>query len=283
MTAIDRDGVYDIPADQYHAHQALSSSGARKLLPPSCPARFKYEWDKPPAPRRVFEIGHAAHKVVLGSGPELVLVDRDRWDTNEVKEQVAEIRAAGNVPLKKAEYEQVQAMAKALADHPYAGALFNPDRGGKPEQSLFWRDAETGVTCRARLDWLPDLDRRGRLIVPDYKTAAAGDPESIGRGLDSYGYHQQAGWYLDAITALDLAKRAAFVFVVQEKTPPYLVTVAEVGAESMRVARHRNQQARQIFADCLKSDRWPGYSDDEPVIVSLPGWALNRFYEETGL
>ena len=29
-------GVVDMTADAYHRHEALSSSGARKLLPPSC-------------------------------------------------------------------------------------------------------------------------------------------------------------------------------------------------------------------------------------------------------
>lgn len=282
MTVIDRDGVYDIPADEYHSHSALSSSGARLLLPPSCPAKFKWRWDNPQPVKRVFEIGHAAHKTVLGVGPDLVLVDAERWDTKDTKVKVAQIRADGGVPLKQHEFDQVHAMAKALADHPYAGALFNPDRGGKPEQSLFWMDRETDIKCRARLDWLPDTERSGRLIIPDYKSAADCDPESIGTALHNFGYARQAAWYLDAVTALGLAEQVAFLFVVQEKTPPYLVTVAEVDAESLRIGRAYNQIARRLMRECLINDYWPGYSDEGPVLASLPGWAKNRFYEETG-
>lgn len=276
-------GTHDgIPVEVYHRHPALSSSGARRLLPPSCPALFKHLRDNGQPVKRAFEIGHAAHKMVLGVGPELVLVDAERWDTNETKAQVADIRATGGVPLKRAEYEQVQAMAKAVADHPYAGALFNPDRGGKAEQSLFWTDEKTGVDCRARVDWLPET-HRGRLILPDYKSAVEVDPESIGKALHNYGYAMQAAYYLDGIAALGLAERAAFVFVVQMKTPPYLVTVAEVDAESLLIGRHYNGVARRIFADCTERDYWPGFSDMDPVTVSLPGYAKNRFYEETGL
>lgn len=275
-------GVYDIPAEEYHRHPALSSSGARKLLPPSCPALYKHHRDHGQPTRRVFEIGHAAHKMVLGVGPALVLVDEERWDAKVTKARVAAIRAAGGVPLKRAEYEQVQAMAKAVADHPYAGALFNPDRGGKPEQSLFWTDPKTGVDCRARVDWLPE-PHRGRLILPDYKSAAEVDPESIGKALHNYGYAMQAPFYLDGLAALGLAERAAFVFVVQMKTPPYLVTVAEVDAESLRIGQHYNDLARRTYAECTASDYWPGFSDMDPVTVSLPGYAKNRFYEETGL
>lgn len=275
-------GIVDMPADEYHRHEALSSSGARKLLPPSCPALFKHERDHGQPTRRVFEIGTAAHKVNLGVGPELVLVDAERWDTNKTKAEVADIRARGGIPLKRGEFDQIQAMAKALREHPYAGRLFDPDRGGKAEQNLFWTDAKTGVDCRARVDWLPATPRSGRLILPDYKTAAEVDKESINKALHNYGYAQQAPWYLDAITALGLAEKVAFLFVAQMKTAPYLVTVAEVDAESLQIGRDYNDLARRTFAECTASGRWPGFSDDGPIVAGLPGYARNRYYEETG-
>lgn len=282
MTATKLHGVVDMPAEEYHRHGALSSSGARRLLPPSCPALFKHERDHGQPTKRVFEIGTAAHKKVLGVGPKLVLVDSERWDTNKIKERLAEIRAAGDVPLKASEFEQIEAMAKALREHPYAGRLFDPERGGKAEQNLFWTDEKTGVDCRARVDWLPTTSRSGRLILPDYKTADKVDRESIDKALHNFGYGRQAPWYLDAITALGLAERAAFLFVAQMKTPPYLVTVAEVDAESMQIGRDYNDLARRTFAECTASGRWPGFSDDGPIVAGLPGYARNRYYEETG-
>lgn len=279
MTALH--GIVDMTAEEYHAQPALSSSGARKLLPPSCPALFKHEREHGQPTKRVFEIGTAAHKTVLGVGPKLVLIDAERWDTNDTKKRVADVRAEGGVPLKRAEFEQINAMAKALREHRYAAALFDPDRGGKPEQNLFWADEKTGVDCRARVDWLPPT-RRGRLILPDYKSADKVDKESINKALHNFGYAMQAPWYQDAITALGLAERVGFLFVAQMKTPPYLVTVAEVDAESLAIGRHYNERAREVFAQCTATNRWPGFSDDEPIIVGLPGYARNRYYEETG-
>lgn len=275
-------GVHQMDAETYHRRPELSSSGAKLLLPPNCPALFRYEQDHQRPTKRTFEIGHAAHQQVLGVGPELVLVDADRWDTKAIKEELADIRAAGNVPLKRPEFEQVQEMARVLRAHPYAGALFDPQRGGKAEQSLFWTDAETGVSCRARLDWLPAVNRRGRMIIPDYKSAAAVDPESISKALDNFGYAMQDTWYTDAVLALGLAESAAFLFVFQMKTPPFLVTVAEVVAESRLAGRFYNRQARQLFAECTATDRWPGFSDDGPLPISLPGYALNQYYERSG-
>jgi hypothetical protein len=294
-------GVYDIQADLYHRDPvpggSLSSSGARDLLPPSCPARYRYDRDHPEEreTKPAWDEGHAAHKLVLGTGPELVLVDRPRWDTNEVKAQIKEIRASGGVPLKREPYERVHAMAEVIRKHPVASALFNPARG-HAEQSLFWRDPHTGVWLRARLDWYPHFTTYrggqpvtgqgypGRLIIPDYKTCHSAAPEKLAKAVYDFGYHQQGAWYIDAVKATCPAGQhpdfePAFVFVCQEKTPPYLVTVIEPDAMAVRIARHLNRQAIDLYAECVASGRWPGYSDDVEL-VGLPGWVENRYLQE---
>lgn len=283
MTATKLHGIVDMTADDYHAHPALSSSGARKLLPPSCPAKFKHERDHGQPPKADFDFGKAAHKRVLGVGEEVVVIDAGDYKTKAAQEARDQAHAEGKVPILPKEDAVIDEMVKALREHPLASALLDPQRGGKPEQSAFWTDPETGIDCRARFDWLPALDNRGRLIVPDYKTARAADLDSIGRSLDDYGYARQAAWYLDAVKALGLAEAAAFVFVVQEKTAPYLVTVTDIDATSLAAGGFYNRRARQVFAECTATGRWPGYVPDGEVgTASLPGWALNRYFEESG-
>ena len=279
---ITEPGIYQITNDEYHADPvpggSLSSSGARKLLPPSCPALFRHEQDTEQAPKKVFDLGNAAHKLVLGEGPDLVRIDATEWRTGAAKAEVAAVRDTGGVPLKPAEYEQVHAMADALRRHPVAAALFDPARG-KPEQSLFWRDPPTGVTRRARLDWLP-APRAGRLIIPDYKTCRSAEPAALAKAVHDYGYHCQADWYRTGARALDLAdEHAAFVFVCQEKTAPYLVTVFEPDAAALRIGAAKNRRAIQVYAECTATGHWPGYSDDV-VPLSLPVWAEIRETEE---
>jgi hypothetical protein len=276
---ITEPGIYQMTNEEYHADRgSLSSSGARLLLPPSCPALFRHAQDTPAEPKKTFELGTAAHKLVLGEGPDLVQVDAEKWTTNAVKAEVAAIRDEGGIPLKPAEYEQVHAMADALRRHPIAAALFDPARG-RPEQSLFWRDRPTGVMRRARFDWLPDA-RSGRLIIPDYKTCRSAEPAALERAVQEFGYHQQDDWYRAAARALDLADdSAAFVFVCQEKTAPYLVTVVEMDATARRIGAARNRRALEVFAECTESGVWPGYSDDI-AYLSLPTWAAIRDTEE---
>lgn len=279
---ITEPGVYDgMRDDVYHRDPvpagSLSSTGARKLLPPSCPALFRHDQLNPPPPKATFDLGHAAHREVLGVGPDLVMVDRPRWDTNEVKAEVADIRAAGGVPLKRAEFEQVKAMAAALRKHPLASALLLPDRG-KAEQSAFWVDDDTDVWRRARYDWLPNSGG-GQMFASDYKTTVSAAPDKIQKTIHEYGYHQQAAWYLDGIKALGLAEDVSFVFIFQMKTAPYLVTVADCVTSALMVGRDRNRRALRTYRDCVASGHWPGFSDDVEHIA-LPPWAENAHYAE---
>jgi hypothetical protein len=268
-------GVYDMTNEEYHRDPvpggSLSSSGARKLLAPSCPARFRHDQLNGQAPSETFDFGHAAHLMVLGEGADLYVVDADGWTTKAARAERDEARAGGMVPILRHQHEQVRAMAAVLRQHPIAGGMFD-HRYGSPEQSLFWEDVSTGVWRRARLDWLPDATD-GRMIVADYKTTVAADPESISRSVHNYGYHQQAAWYLDAVRALDLADSSAvMVFVFQEKTAPYLVNVVQLDQVALRIGRDRNRKAIAAYQACVESGRWPGYSD-RIEIISLPVWA----------
>jgi hypothetical protein len=265
-TLITEPGIYSIPADEYHAHPALSSSGARRLLPPSCPALFKWERDNGQGHKRVFDFGHAAHKMVLGDGPELVVVDAADWRTKAAKEERDAAYAEGNVPLLPAEFETVQLMAAEQRRHP---AAFEPT-SGKPEQSLFACDPATGVWLRARLDWLPDPSD-GRMRIVDYKTTVSAEPAAFARSVAKFGYYMQAAWYLDIVHALGIADDPAFVFIAQEKTPPYLVCVFELDEYALRIGRKRNREAIEVFADCTARGEWPGYAT-EVATISLPAW-----------
>ena len=271
---ITEPGVYDLPVEAYHSDPveggSLSCSGARRLIPPSCPAKFRWHADNPGedhAPH--FDLGSAAHKLVLGAGADIVVIDADSWRTKAAREAQEAAYDAGQIPLLAADMATVEAMAEALAAHPIAGRMFVDGRG-KPEQTLVWRDERTGIMRRALLDWLPNSGR----AFPDYKTAASAWPEDFRRPADRFGYASQASWYLDGVRALGLGgDDAAFVFVVQEKEPPYVVSVIELDSLSLRIGAQRNRAALSIYQYCCETGEWPGYGDDV-ALVSLPEWVL---------
>jgi hypothetical protein len=236
-------GLYGgVTADQYHADPvpggSLTSSGARALLPPSCPALFR-------------------HKQLLGAGAGVVEIDAKDWRTNAAKAAKAEAHANGLVPLLSKDLATVHEMADALRSHPEAAALLAPG-SGEPEQVVVWQDHDTGVWCRAMFDWLRRRPPTGRRILVDYKTCASAEPGDINKAVGNFGYHQQAEWYRDAARWLD-GTDPGFLFIFQERTPPYLVTVAELDPVARRIGAARNRWARQTYAHCMAADVWPSY------------------------
>jgi hypothetical protein len=275
-------GVYDVPEDTYHADPvpahhggSLSVSGAKLLLPPSCPAI--YQWARThPTHSDAFDFGHAAHKKVLGAGADIVVIDADDWRGKAARDARDQARAEGKIPLLAKDDAISDAMAAKVREHPIASALLDPDHG-KPEQSLFAQDEESGgVWLRGRLDWLPDPGP-GRMILCDYKTTAdVGDPAAFGRAMGNYGYHAQAAWYLDLARALGLADDdAAFVFIVQSKQAPYLVSVIEPDAHALRVGREENRAAIELYAECTSTGIWPDFGGGV-ALASLPPYYATR-------
>ena len=264
----------NITAEEYHADPveggSLSSTGARDLLPPSCPALFRWKRDNPQPHKPAFDLGHAAHRHVLNDGADIIEIDAPDWRTKAAKAERDEAHEAGNTPLLSKDVRLVEKMAAAIRRDDIASALFNPEHG-QPEQTLIWHDELTGVTCRVRLDWLPN-PTNGRLIIPDYKSCHSAEPQALRRSIGQFGYHQQADFYLTAAKALGLAgDDAAFLFVCQEKTPPYLVTVVELDGTAMKIAAARNRWARETYAYCTERDQWPSYVDGI-AHLALPAW-----------
>jgi len=270
-------GVYELDELDYFADPvpegSLSTSGAKLLL--ECPAKYRWAQDHPEPHKRAFDLGHVVHKLVLGKGAEFVALDFRDYKTKAAQTARDEAYAAGKTPILRHELDAATEMAAAVLRDPLAGKLFNPNRG-KPEQSLFWRDPETGVMRRARLDWLPDGSGR-RFIVPDLKTAVSADPKGLGKVCHNFNYAMQAGAYLDAVRALGLDVDPSFVFVFVEKAAPFLVQLGQLDAEAMRVGRELNRKAIAKYVECRTSDVWPGYTPTPQVVpISLPSWAIHQ-------
>lgn len=270
----------DIPEEEYHRHiGSLSQSGAKLIL--QAPALFDYERQHPVV-KRIFEYGSAAHQKVLGVGPEIVVIQRtitnrkgdvlDVVDAKDLRTDSAqahqkEIRAAGGIPVLRKEYNQIEAMADRLANHKRAMEVFS---GGQAEISAWCVDEYTGVMRRARFDYLAPR------VCGDYKTAESADPWAFARKAVDYGYDIQAAWYLDLLEDLGVDVEA-FAFVVQQKTPPYLVSVVELDEDSIEHGRRRYMRALEIFRSCTESGYWPPFvPEHEHRTVRIPEYHLRR-------
>lgn len=275
----------------YHADPALSASGAKRLLLPGCPALFKHDRDNGGRPnKRAFDVGHAAHAAVLGTGLEVEVVNKvtrdkqvvpaDDYTTKSAQEHRDAIYASGKVPLLEREALHVEEMAQALRRHELAAKLLDPDHG-TPEVSVFWHDDVHGIDRRARFDWLPNPTDNGLMLLPDYKSTVCAEPRAFSRSVWSFGYDMQAVFYADAAFAAGLATDVDFVFIAQETTAPYLVTVHRLDHDAQRIGRARVDEACRLFRECTDTDTWPGYTDAADVqYVGPPAWLADTYLED---
>lgn len=272
------DGKYaSIPDDVYHADlTSLSSSGARALLRGTA-EEFDYNRRKPSDPNKNYDFGHAAHKMVLGVGSKLALLDpkvcghtkdgkvaANPASTSEWKAAAAAARKRGQLPIAKWDMEKAQTMAGKVFQHRIARRLLSDVEA---EHSIYWHDDETGVRRRIRPDAMPV---KGRPIVIDYKTAADASDAAFERSVAEYGYHMQQAFYEDGLAELGLVD-VGFLFVVQSKTAPYSVNVCQIRPEIVELGRRQNRVAIEIFDRCSSSGVWPGWEGIHTV--GMAGWS----------
>lgn len=254
---------------EYHRSPGLSQSGIKLLL--DSPARYAYAV-KHPTFSKTFDVGHAAHAKVLGTGAEVAVIPEDicasngATSTKAAKEFIAEARKAGLIPLKADVVTEIDAMAEALLEHGTARAIMESE--GKAELSMKW---ETGGTvCRGRVDWATSFSD-GTPVLVDYKTCLSAAPRKWQRSVVDYGYDSQAAWYMDGWGAIT-GERPWFGFIIQEKGAPYLVAVRDLDSAFIMRGQERNQRGLEIYRECKASGLWPGYTE-EIETTYLPAWA----------
>lgn len=275
-------GIYDgVESKHYHLdpceQPSLSASIAHILVTRSP----KHAWTDHPRlnsdfrrhEETKFDIGTAAHAVLLEGDGKIEVIAADDWRSKAAKEQRDEARAAGKTPLLASQagdlLEMVETARAQLAAFDLDPAVFTD---GKPEQTLVWN--EYGVTCRCRLDWLHD----DLSAVDDYKTtSASADPSRWVKTMYGIGGDVQAAFYLRGLEAL-YGLRPEWRYVVQETYPPYALSVVTLAASVLEIGGDKVEKAIGIWRSCLDSGEWPAY----PAVaerVEIPSYEETRWLE----
>jgi hypothetical protein len=280
---IDKPGLYDMPAEEYHADPApvpsLSASIAARLLDETplhaSLAHPRLTAEPIEMESKAMDLGTAAHALVLEGRDVVIYVDAPDWRTAAAKTARDDARAAGKAPLLLKDKGQLEAMHATLLDHLNEhgeGIFILP---GKAEQALVWE--EDGTWFRSRLDWL----RASLDFIADYKTTATtADPDGWQRRLFDGGYDIQCAMNIRGLKAVRAAMGlpdvpVEFRFVVQEVTMPYAASVLALTPAAMAYANDRLDQAIEIWRECMATGKWPAY----PTLtcyVDAPGWAQAR-------
>lgn len=290
MTKLTNPGRFDdLPMDAYHSDimaegPSVSASSLWTMLS-ECPAKY---WDasymNPAAtidePSKALNFGKAAHALALGE-PEFaanfVICPHDKLNANPGKQwhdgwkQRVASGEEGRTLVRADDFEAVQAMAASLRRSPQVGGAFCD---GRPEVSLIWKDAETGIYCKSRPDWLPNDP--GAAFLQDYKTARSISPDKLSRDVFGYGYHIQAAMQVDAAEIVLGTKPLGIAHICQEKEPPYLAELRMFTPEQIDHGRRQYRRALRLFAAC-----WERHLAGKPPRVAWPGYTESPQYFET--
>jgi hypothetical protein len=270
-----REGVHTIDAETYHKDPApkpsLSSHLAALLLAksprhtwmahPRLNPDFKEEHD----PR--FDIGRAAHALMLEGSAIFEIIDAPNWKSEAARDERRAVARTGKVALLEHEWTQVSTMVKlARAQLRQTDEAFSAFRDGEPERVVIWRDGP--VWCRARLDWL----QRGRGFIFDYKTTngSAAPRAWSARQMYDIGGDIQAGFYMRGATKV-LKRPMQFRFVVQETSPPYAISVVGLSPAALEMAAQDVQEAIDLWAACQRRKKYPGYPT-RTFYADAPTW-----------
>ncbi len=266
-------GIYfDVPMQQYLAWDCVSASGLGEIQrSPAHAKAYTEQFVEVGNDDSVATIvGTAAHTAVLESdhfrrryirGPD------GNWSHKAPKDEVAALRTdnPGCVVLKPAKFDAVLAARDAIFAHPTASQLLHA--ATSVEVSIVWDDAETGIRCKARPDFLiPDWETIG-----DLKSAADAGRGGFARAIANFGYNRKAAFYLDGMNTL-VGGYNEFAFIAFEKEPPYATAVYELFPQDLEVARRQNRSLLRRWSSCREVNEWPAYPTDI-TYISLPAWA----------
>lgn len=296
MNAISRPivpGIYDMDADTYHRDPcdtpSLSAGMINDILiaPAKCrhnSRRLNRDWEEPEGAEK-FSIGSVAHIMFLEPhlfDEKVVIVRHDDWRKRDAQDAKDDAKAAGKTAILAKHMEKITAARDVFLANTFTAKAFE---NGRAEQAMFWKHPVYGFWCRARPDFIAD----SRAHLNDYKATANADPERFGKHAYDMGYHRRAAWYLEGSEILFGTRPDHYWFCNQEVRAPYLTSVIELDRQALEAGRLENDLAAERFADCLKTDDWPGYRHpnkpdrDLAFQVSLPNWAYTRMDERIAL
>ena len=182
----------------------------------------------------------------------------------------AALASSGMTVLEQSELDTINHMHSALKQQP----AYRYVQGGDAEVVLVWDDEETGVRCKAKLDYV----QREDCVISDLKSSMAGDfanasPAKYAPAISQHGLYQQAAMYTDGWQALT-GDPCSFLFIVCEKEAPYCTVPYELGELSIKAGRAAYRLGLQQYKKCADADSWPTYNDGNVTFIDASPWTI---------
>lgn len=267
--------VVDMPNDDYHAYEGLSSTGVKNIL--RSPAHYKSDVFER---SRAMEIGSAIHAAVLEPDyfkeKYMLLEDVPTRQKPEYKAAVKALStkdADGNCTgdgsqyvFIKTEIDNLRGMYRSVKRNKTAMAIYQ--QGGFSELAAFIECPVTGVLMKCKFDRITaETD-----ISLDLKKCQDARKEAFTRAIGSYGYYISAAYYSHIyrlLTGCDLS----FKYNAIEEKAPWGSKVYTADAGSILMGEIKFNEALLIYKECSDKNEWPSYPEEDEEI-SVPNWVV---------
>lgn len=254
--------IHGMPENEYHPIRAIGSSPIKRFH--ECPSCAFDSID----PSDDMKLGSAQDSYTL-YGPEhfeqnfIVMPDfgdlrkpENRREKNcfildnqySRKTLLPSTVTTDNIPTLKA-IRDVDNML--LKEHPMARIIF---RSGEQQASMFWRDLDTGLECKGRIDHLPDPRYR---TIFDLKKCARLD--NFHNQMTALGYGLQGGHYTVGARQNEI-DAIGFAFIAFCFGAPPKVRIVAMDDDYMEKAMRLACTTVSLIHECRQAGEFPDYS-----------------------
>jgi len=255
-------------------------SSLLRILIAQSPAHYLWAKEHPSEPTPAQRLGTAIHSAILepadfrqimivkpifsGYTKKGELTTSENCTEVQEKSQAWHLEHHGKMILKQEELDTIDGILRAISAHKQAARLMSE---GHAEESLFWKDPESGIELKTR----PDFVREGHIVV-DVKSCLDASYYAFQKEIVSRGIHIQAAMQLDGCSAVHGGHFDTHITIAVEKEEPFALQCFQMDEHAIQEGRQLYYAALKTLAQCEKSKVFPAYPELTPV--SLPSWAI---------
>lgn len=261
------EGIHSISNDDYHSSDGVSRSvlWTFKELPQKYFHQYLSGNYERPKQTESYLIGNMVHTLLLEPHlfyEQYFVMPKVNRVTKQGKLDYADalVEAGTKELVNEAQLECVMDMVDSLNSQQVVESVVST---AICEQSIFWRDEETGLMCKAR----PDI--WSHPLCADLKTTEDAGMRSFQISAMKYGYFMQAAMIYEALKSIG-SPFDKFLFICVEKKKPYSVGMYMLDDAALKFGIDLFHSTLRKFAECQRTNIWPDYGVQ---MLTLPKYA----------
>ena len=255
------------------------------------PAHFKWAWDNPQEDAdatKAMIIGKAIHTLILE--PKEFTKRFVTLDESQRPEPTKNYQNTANREWKSfmlnyyvnqgmhclalEDYQMICSMGAQVVNNKSAKALLAECEF---EEMIEWTDSDTGVKCKARLDF----SNKKKRIVGDLKSMEDASPYALPGFMAKWGTHVQLAFYSDGLSVIHGEPYNTQFLIATEKQAPYCCQSYYLDENAVEQGRLIYKGLLKMHKMCVEKNEWPGYeyvhqNISGVIVTDIPAYSYSK-------